>query len=337
MCGIVAVLATDSSRPAPSAESIIGELDLAVGHIGPHTPGALAEASAHLDRVNQLLYGRPGVRTMIANAGLAAGVAGRIDQLDAWVAAVEAALETTTPADELEAINAALVQIKDLLWAIRADRLRTVRCVVELAGRAPSEAAVDALTLTQVALSSIDRLEVRGRDSAGIHLLVTGHGLDQGDPAVHSLMSSRSDNPLFTNGAVRFEHEAMSFVYKAAAEIGELGDNTRALRSAIAADELLHLALTPATARVSVVAHTRWASVGIISEPNCHPVNSEEVERPLGVQAGPYMVGAAQWRRRQPCRSEVGERSTDCVTDHDRCEGHSDARISAGRCDRRSR
>ena len=62
-----------------------------------------------------------------------------------------------------------------------------------------------------------------------------------------------------------------------AAEIGELGDNVRALRAAIRTDDLLRLALEAPTARLSVVGHTRWASVGIISEPNCHPLNGEQL------------------------------------------------------------
>ena len=66
------------------------------------------------------------------------------------------------------------------------------------------------------------------------------------------------------------------FVYKAAAEIGELGDNTRALRDAIRADDLLRLAVASDSAVAVVLGHTRWASVGIISQPNAHPVDSVE-------------------------------------------------------------
>ena len=68
----------------------------------------------------------------------------------------------------------------------------------------------------------------------------------------------------------------LSFVYKAAAEIGELGDNVKALRAAIAARRAAAAGARAARRRaLSVLGHTRWASVGIISEPNCHPVNSE--------------------------------------------------------------
>ena len=77
-------------------------------------------------------------------------------------------------------------------------------------------------------------------------------------------------------------------MYKAAAEIGELGDNTAVLRHAILADDLLARALSADTAEVVVLGHTRWASVGIISEANAHPLNQEETDR----VDGPYVVGA---------------------------------------------
>ena len=56
-------------------------------------------------------------------------------------------------------------------------------------------------------------------------------------------LRERAADPLFRSGAVRALDGALSFVYKAAAEIGELGDNVAALRSAITKDELLHRAL----------------------------------------------------------------------------------------------
>ncbi|MBO0731969.1 MAG: SIS domain-containing protein, partial [Acidimicrobiaceae bacterium] len=133
----------------------------------------------------------------------------------------------------------------------------------------------DNLWAIQVALAAIDRLEVRGRDSAGLGLLVCGHGLDVTSPEV----TERTGDPLFTSRSVRVSDGCLSFVYKAAAEIGELGDNTAALRAAIRSDHLLGKALSAPGATCTVLGHTRWASVGLISEANAHPLNSEEAGR----------------------------------------------------------
>ena len=75
-------------------------------------------------------------------------------------------------------------------------------------------------------------------------------------------------------------------VYKAAAEIGELGDNGRRLRRSLAGDAVLRARALAAGGDVVVLGHTRWASVGIISEANAHPLNQEEEGR----DGLPYVV-----------------------------------------------
>ncbi len=175
------------------------------------------------------------------------------------------------------------------MWAVRRDRLRNTLAVGDLAGRDAGDAAVEVMASVQVALSALDRLEVRGRDSAGLHLMLWGHGLDLASPAIAPLVAARRD-PLFGTGTVREHDGVLSFVYKAAAEIGELGDNSRVLRDAITNDELLRLALAGPAAQATVLAHTRWASVGLIGQPNAHPLNSD----PDGAvdERAPYVVAA---------------------------------------------
>jgi glutamine---fructose-6-phosphate transaminase (isomerizing) len=283
MCGIVAVVRRPSRRQPPSLPALGDVLDAALADLlaalGGEDPGAtLARAAEGLESVDTALRGAAGVAALLGDPAAADEVAGRAARLETAIAEVEAELDAGSHAitgQRLEDVNASLLRAKDAGWALRHDRLRTAAAVGDLAGPGAGAAAIEGFTSVQLALSAIDRLEVRGRDSAGIHLLVDGHGLDLDAPDVAALLRERSD-PLFRSSAARTPLGHLSIVYKAAAEIGELGDNTAAIRAEVRADELLRRALTTEGARVTLLGHTRWASVGIISEANAHPLNSEE-------------------------------------------------------------
>jgi glucosamine--fructose-6-phosphate aminotransferase (isomerizing) len=286
MCGIIAVVRRPSERAPATAAEILAGLDVEPGddHASLHAAAAAVEA------VDVALRGTPGVRTLLDAPALSAQVDERAARIEAALAAFEQHLDERAASlsdSDLEHVNAAIVRLKDAVWAVRCDRLRAAAAIADLAGPDAGRAAVDAFWSIQTALSSLDRLEVRGRDSAGLHVLVRDHGLDLASPEIAPLLEGRCDDRLFTSMAVRSPEGTLAFVYKAAAEIGELGDNSRALRRAITGDRLLHRALEAPGAEAVVVCHTRWASVGIISQPNAHPVNQEEE----GLD-GPYVVAA---------------------------------------------
>ncbi|HUF98583.1 MAG TPA: SIS domain-containing protein [Ilumatobacter sp.] len=287
MCGIIGVVSRRPTRPVPSREDVLALLDEA---IAASTAPSVAAAARGADT---LLRGLPGVVALADAHELVVAILARLDQLDARAADFDRELETADlTSAHLEMGSAELIDLRDVLWAIRNDRLRTARETATLAGRGAGVAALAAYLAVQQSLSAIDRLEVRGRDSAGIHVFVQHHALDLDDPTVQELIADRSADPTFQSGGVRVVNGVLSFVYKAAAEIGELGDNTRALREAVAADSVFRRAVSGADAHVSVLGHTRWASVGIISEPNTHPLNSDEVESsPVGGMP-PYLVAA---------------------------------------------
>ena len=201
--------------------------------------------------VDHLLRGVPGVIALAGESELVTAIATRLDELDKAVADRERALDDLEDLDAelLERANAELIDLKDALWAVRHDRLRTVRAVEALAGRDAGAAALAGYLAVQQALSAIDRLEVRGRDSAGIHLFVWDHALDA--DVVDALVAARGRDPLFQSGSVEVADGCLSFVYKAAAEIGELGDNTAVLRTATRADGLPSARRSSASASIA--------------------------------------------------------------------------------------
>jgi glutamine---fructose-6-phosphate transaminase (isomerizing) len=296
MCGIIGVVSRPPTRPTARAENLLGGLDAAIESI----PAIVSVINAARE-VDAALRGLPGVFALCGQAELVAALTTRLDVIDEFVRAREVELDENASglsADALEAANADLIELSDVLWAIRNDRFRTAREVESLAGPDAPASALGAYLVAQQAFSSIDRLEVRGRDSAGIHLFVWNHDIDADSLA--ALLAERANDPLFESGSVVSTHNAagdsvLSFVYKQAAEIGELGDNTAALRAALRADSVLRRAVSSPRARASLIGHTRWASVGIISEPNTHPLNSVEVEQSGAEHAdssAPYVVAA---------------------------------------------
>ncbi|MHC4815458.1 MAG: SIS domain-containing protein, partial [Planctomycetota bacterium] len=247
----------------------------------------LQDAAAELESANELLRGVPGVTCLLRDQKLTATLDQDLAAMGERIGELERNVDDGSldlSPDQLETFNAGVVRLRDAVWAVRKDRLRTAATVADLSGADPSgtatltDSAIASYASITNALSALDRLEVRGRDSAGIHVLVEGHGLDLDAADINALLQPRLADRLFTSGAVRTPEGHLCFVYKAAAEIGELGDNSRVLRDAIRKDELLKQALAADTAAATVLCHTRWASVGIISQPNAHPVNQEEQE-----------------------------------------------------------
>lgn len=239
----------------------------------------MASVAESLMAADQLLRGDAGIQALAGNLSLTNEILSRLDVIDSVAAVEEAridALHVDTATLDAEALR--LSRVRDASWAIRRDRLRTADAVHALAGVGASVSSLAGYLSIQQSLSAIDRMEVRGRDSAGISVIVSSPAFASMSPALAEVVAARSDDPLFTNRSVRHSGSTIVFVYKAAAEIGELGDNTRHMREAVASDDVLRSVLAVDGARTSVLGHTRWASVGIISEPNAHPVNGEEVE-----------------------------------------------------------
>jgi len=199
---------------------------------------------------------------------------------------------------DLEIINGRLGMLRDFLWGLEKDILDNIGRVAALSAALPgdglSREAFHKYRKLNYLLNCLDRLEVRGRDSAGIQISFTlsdGQALEKTLAAFreHSLYDdflrrSRPGDLLNGSIGISFQPEeerkdglgeaTAIFTYKTSAIIGELGRNVRELREAIAGDALFHGFARLSTGFETAFAHTRWASVGSITDDNCHPVNN---------------------------------------------------------------
>lgn len=192
------------------------------------------------------------------------------------------------PAAEAERVAERIERLKDIAWWLQAEVLNNVERVEALAASwsdpPPAEGLLVLRDLNAV-LNSIDRMEVRGRDSAGLSLLFTFSGAEfgrfeaeLGRRGLAAEFAARSAREPLLHGGIRIhrgdDRVAAALTYKVAREIGSLGDNIAFLRREITSDRVLHALLARPARFFTVKAHTRWASVGAITEANCHPVDN---------------------------------------------------------------
>jgi len=291
-CGITAILAY--KRPASSVAAFsfenltrqIQALAEALPEITSPDPVApdlspLNDLAGSLD----FLKTREGFTQLFAGEALYLELSQLGDRLEAWIEA----WERTVDPRRGRGSDAPLVAVKDVLWTIRREMLENVDLIQALGDGASREVSPEtALRLQDInlALNNLDRLEVRGRDSAGLSVLGT---LPRAgfDAFVQSLreenlieeFETRQSDPCLTHRSITLKKTdtacSITLTYKVAAEVGRLGDNVRFLRSAIQGDALFqHLIRWPDLAHTTL-AHTRWASVGAINEVNCHPMDND--------------------------------------------------------------
>ena len=184
--------------------------------------------------------------------------------------------------------------LKDIAWCLSLEILENIKKIKALGELSePTVAPVKASIFKQInaVLNSIDRLEVRGRDSAGLSLIfVLGKARFESftkSLETHKLMeefTTRTRQELLINHGISVRESkdsagqpfvAIVLTYKIASEIGRLGDNIAFLRRQIRKDEILQTLSGMTHRNFTISCHTRWASVGAITEPNCHPVDNQ--------------------------------------------------------------
>jgi glucosamine--fructose-6-phosphate aminotransferase (isomerizing) len=253
--------------------------------------------------------GREGFLASLADPALAGRLRQAAAAVSAWSARLDACAERGglgSQADR-EFLNRLIVGGKDIAWRIEKDVLAAHAGLLtllgsETAGSQPEATLAHAWEL-DLALTNVNRLEVRGRDSAGLAVYVrfpSSQALEafldggNGDGARRHELDRRSRLPSLTHGAIVRPSTAEAVllqVFKTASEVGKMGDNAAFLRDAIARDGFFQDALRVPGVEVQCLAHTRWASNGIISLANCHPVDSAVRVRGGGERGRGEVIG----------------------------------------------
>jgi len=247
-----------------------------------------------------------------------------LNAMDAFLLKEERLIEENAsnfPTSEMEYINNSLTLMKDCAWALKRDILSNIDTILYLSGSDEkdkiSREGFKKYKKINLLLNSLDRLEVRGRDSAGIQIAFSL----KNKGSLNKILKTLKRRGLYNNflkrvspgdllgGSIHLSDNtkkdggpSLTFTYKKASITGKLGENGRFLRNAIRSDQILKAFINEDINSEMYLGHTRWASVGSINEENCHPIDNftlnTEMERssgiPLPVKECPY-YGRGAW------------------------------------------
>ena len=299
--------------------------------------GAPLRAAERVEAIDRVLRGVPGLRALLAAADVA-DAGSTASAVRSTPRSRRSSGSSTSPGSRptsSERANAALVRLKDAVWACATTGCAPPRAVGDLAGRDAGRAAIAAMASVQVALSALDRLEVRGRDSAGLHLLVWDHGLDV-DSASDARAVRAARRP-----AVRRRVRCASPTASSASSTRRPPRSASWATTPRVLRERDHRATSccgsrcrPERAKATVLGHTRWAQ-------RRHHLRSRTptrstARRRAGSTTAPLRRRRAQRRRRQPRRPQGRRGPAHPGRDHHRRQGHPDDGRAPGRRRRRA-
>lgn len=304
-CGLAGLMTCRSTEPSPASAAGATLVDLwqkvkSAGLKAVGAPGSqAADYAGSQDSLDALtaailsLKAEEAQKDLFFQAGRAETLAALADEMAAFLADEEKNLEVQAAilsSTDLETIHSRLIQLKDNHWMLERDILSNLKKIASLGGvKTPAElmpAAFGKYRKLNLLLNALDRLEVRGRDSAGIALAFV-LGSEEALREIEQHISAaaladdfrrRTQTGDLRDASISLSRRAgkihIAFTYKTYSIVGELGRNVAALRRAIENDALLKLFAGADTAAEIALTHTRWASVGSITEENCHPVNN---------------------------------------------------------------
>jgi len=226
-----------------------------------------------------------------------------VEKMKVFLAEEEKMLEDNAnkfTSTDLEIINSRVILFKDIQWILEKDILDNFAKILYLSSAkkmpALNSAAFKKYRQINLLLNALDRLEVRGRDSAGLQIVFTlkkekdveGILLKLKEKGLYEDYSMRSQEGDIVNGSIGIaphvfsaaeKRTTVTFTYKTFSIVGELGRNVRDLRQIIKNDQIFQCFAQMDAACETALTHTRWASVGSITEENCHPVNNYKLDQ----------------------------------------------------------
>ncbi|MEA3358309.1 MAG: SIS domain-containing protein, partial [Thermodesulfobacteriota bacterium] len=184
-----------------------------------------------------------------------------------------------------------ITSLKDIYWSLKKEilnNLEKIEALFSSTDKHMSQLVFQQLKNINTLFNNLDRLEVRGRDSAGISVISVLNDKDylqfeedlDRKSISHDFLNRQREKILLNKCITinRYENKiAVVFTYKIAAQIGHLGDNVKFLRKQIQDDRIFQSFLAFPSIYQTIITHTRWASVGEISEQNCHPLDNKAI------------------------------------------------------------
>lgn len=186
----------------------------------------------------------------------------------------------------------------DSAWCIAHENLQNLNHIIKIFPKAKNSYNIflTALAIISVLRGLDKKLETRGRDSCGLSIMLKMENHD-----FKTFLSSLKKNDAFSerqkhinlqNGSIDIQSQSsftsITFTYKVAKVIGQLGDNVATLTKYIQEDIILQNILCHKHIFCSTIVHTRWASQGIVSIENCHPMDNKIKSQ--GKQGNVYAV-----------------------------------------------
>ncbi len=310
MCGIHGLLTSKTPFSSPTQrlqpEKFFNQLSQILTYSSDNLLSeALSTDLKNLQSQCQLWVDKDGFLLLSEDEELRNQLQQYVHELEGWTSKLEQEAQSGEWKNQssVEQLNELILLSSDLTWTLKWDALANLERVFNLLNSqaACPQARTHAWSLN-IILNGIDRLEVRGRDSAGI--AVYAHFEDS--TSLEQFISELSDQTEWaqqfierlslkglTQGTIVRPESSPStllFTFKTAEEVGKMGDNVNTLRDLITTDPIFQKVIRFPKVQIQALAHTRWASNGIVSLENCHPVDSALIDEQQAIVRGGELV-----------------------------------------------